>query len=65
MTDPEELKRWEASARRDNPSFWSSYTLVSVFDALRAAEKERDRFHEETITLKDALAELRERYEGR
>ncbi len=38
----EELARWEAAARKDNPSYWDSKTLVAVFDALHEAIKERD-----------------------
>ena len=38
MIDAEELARWEKAARKDNPSYWGSDTLVKVFDELRRVE---------------------------
>jgi len=40
MIDAAELARWEKAARKDNPSYWGSDTLVKVFDELRRVEAE-------------------------
>lgn len=40
MIDAAELARWEKAARKDNPSYWGSDTLVKVFDELRRVEEE-------------------------
>lgn len=58
MIDAEELARWEKAARKDNPSYWGSDTLVRVFDELRRVEDQKDTAYRERNMCVLAIAHM-------
>ena len=61
MIDAEELARWEKAARKDNPSYWGSDTLVKVFDELRRVEAEAERQKAHAHLKEEQFADVVER----